>query len=289
MSLVDCGVVFSRVCYTYWSAFCNNIKIVNNVQTLDIGKVEVSKLNTNNILWLARVSSEKMPEQALQILKLVVAKIPDAKMHFVGGKGDSDPYIIRLKKYATANSLTQNVDFVDFTNDVASYYQQSDVMLITSRNEGWCNSLMEALMHGLPIVCYDMPYLELLRKNSVGSVVVPQQDIVAAAEAIINILTDRAKLSRMGKASRELAVQMSKYDLKEAWQDIFDSLTEGRASAPPYIPTEEDRKIMVRTLNDHSKGIYDKIVEHRSYKREVKKMSLEIARLNEEVKSFEFN
>ncbi|MCL2499489.1 MAG: glycosyltransferase [Defluviitaleaceae bacterium] len=272
VSYIDCLVVLSRVCYAYWSAFCKNIKIVENPHLFDINNIIHSKLTTNNILWIGRVSHEKLPEQALQIINIVSKKIPSVKMYLVGTKNNNDPYIQKLMKYVKENYLTNNVFFIDFTNNVKNYYQNSDIMLLTTKSEGWSLSIMEATMYGLPIICYDMPYLEMIRRHKGSIITVPQNDVNAAAEAIVDLLVNRNKLTEMGKKSLFLTKQLLNYDIKSTWKNIFDSVTEGKTNKPQYIPTNDDYKIMIQTLDHHSEGIYKKIIEHREYKNELNKL-----------------
>ncbi|MCL2763710.1 MAG: glycosyltransferase [Treponema sp.] len=260
-SYADCITVLSRVDYTYWSAFCDNVKIIQNPLTFDIKNIEKSNLESNIILWLARISAEKRPEDAINILKLVKEKIPDIKLQMVGDNNVGFKLKNRLIDYVENSDLKDNVEFIEFTTDVIKYYRNAKIKLITSVREGWCNTISEALMFGLPIICYDMPYLELLRMNTKGIEIVPQGDTIAAANKIIEILSDKNKLIEMNNESRIAAEKLAEYDFQGTWIDIFDSLIEGKDSKPKYIPTNDDRRIMQKIFDEHSINIYNRIKE----------------------------
>ena len=64
--------------------------------------------------------------------------------------------------------------------------------------------LCEAMSYGMPIVCYNIPYLETLRDNE-GCAIVPQCDTNGAAREIIRIMQDDTLRATMSIRSKEMA------------------------------------------------------------------------------------
>jgi hypothetical protein len=82
---------------------------------------------------------------------------------------------------------------------------------------------------------YDLPNLELLNDER-GVIRVAQKDVVAAANAVIALLTDYDYRSRVGRDARDSAVDfMAAIDLASAWRNVFNQLGAervGETSAP---------------------------------------------------------
>jgi len=90
--------------------------------------------------------------QALAVHRRVFG--PGARLHLVG-RVVSSAYARAVRCLVEELGLT---DAVDITGGVShdqlvAYYRQADVFVSLSRHEGFCVPLLEAMHHGLPIVC----------------------------------------------------------------------------------------------------------------------------------------
>lgn len=149
------------------------------------------------------------------------------------------------------NKLESAVNFPGFTTNVLPYYQGADIMLITSRFEGFCLSLMESKMCGLPLVTYNLPNLDSIRENK-GMTVVRQNDIDGAAKAIIEILSDENKKKQMGNEARQSVLDLYSISTEERWQEIFSFIENADTSEIPY----DSKSAAIRTMNYYTaKGI----------------------------------
>ena len=81
-------------------------------------------------------------------------------------------------------------------------------------------------MHALPIVAFDLPYLEFLRDRGNGITVVPQNDIQGAAKAIVGLFSDVKSYREHSDAALRAAEKFSLYDFVSAWKNILSSLGE---------------------------------------------------------------
>lgn len=217
--LTDMVVGLSKADVAYWSALGKKcIKTINPIPyALD---TKTAKLNEKNIVIVCRISREKQIHEAVKIFQKVIKKVPDAKLTIVGG-GDEKLYADELKSYITDNKLDGAVEMVGFKKDVLPYYQAADVMLITSKFEGYCLSLVESKICGIPLVTYDLPNLDTVREGK-GMFVVPQNDIDEAAERIIEILSDDKLKKEMGAEARKSAEELLSFDIAKHWEYIFE-------------------------------------------------------------------
>ena len=64
------------------------------------------------------------------------------------------------------NELQKSVQHLAFRPDIENEFREADIMLMTSGWEGWPLTLLEAKSQGLPIVAYDLPYLETMQPET---------------------------------------------------------------------------------------------------------------------------
>jgi hypothetical protein len=87
-------------------------------------------------------------------------------------------------------------------------------------------SLLEAMCFAVPVVAYPIPYLELMQNNG-GIRFIEPQAFDEAAAVICAILSDEELSSRMREAEKGKVQEILKYDHKNAWRDIFNSVQIG--------------------------------------------------------------
>ena len=68
-------------------------------------------------------------------------------------------------------------------------------------------SVLEAMAAGKPIVTTDAPGCRSTIKEGQNGILVPVKDAIALADALEKLILDKELRLRMGKASREIAVQ----------------------------------------------------------------------------------
>jgi len=169
------------------------------------------------IVWCGRFSSVKNPLDAVRIAGLVRRKFPETRLLLLGAPDGIGEDEIR----AEAKRTGAEVECAGQVCDAYGSFVQSDVFLSTSQAEGWSMVVFEAMAVGLPVVCYDLPYLELLRETpSIRRV--RQYDVAAAAAAVIGLFSDRAAHAAASSASRQSAERFAAFDLSAAYEALLD-------------------------------------------------------------------
>ena len=105
---------------------------------------------TGTVLYLSRVSRQKGPLYFMQVAKRVLESDPDARF-VLGGKGEMLPECV---EYAVRNGLTDRVTFSGYVpdEDLATFYEKSDVYILPSVSEPFGISILEAMSTGLPTI-----------------------------------------------------------------------------------------------------------------------------------------
>lgn len=187
-----------------------------------VGEVEPVHPQGQNIVWVGRLEeNQKRPSDALRIFAKVVQKCPAAHLYMVGS-AESEEENRWYRKLIRKLKLEGSVTMCGFCKDPAEYYKKSTLLLMTSAYETWGMVLCEAMRRGLPVVCYEMPYLETLRNNR-GCVCVEQGSIEQAAAAIVRILNHPLQRNALSEGSLQKGKELASADLRGAWEKFFQS------------------------------------------------------------------
>ena len=112
-----------------------------------------------------------------------------------------------------------------FVPNMEKYYQNASIQLVTSSFEAFSMVIYESRIAGLPLVCYDMPYLEML-KNRDSFLPIEQGNIEGVAEAIIRLLNDDRMHFEYSNKAKSVAKDLLSYSISDALKKIFESVFE---------------------------------------------------------------
>lgn len=239
--LCDAVVTLSETDRRFWQNFNPNVFEVKNPLFFDPALVTPSDLQSKCIVWIGRFSLEKHPQDAMIIMKKVVAIDPEVKLFMLGELTETQRQ--NYTNILLELGLENNVELVGYLNDISSYLQQASLQLMTSEYEGWSLVLLEGMAYGLPCVMYELPYLTLVKDNkciaSVG-----YKDTTAAAAEILGILGDAEKRKEMGRSACAYVKEFEKFHIGDKWQEIFGSLEQ------MHEAVDQENLLMFNTLID---------------------------------------
>ncbi|MCS6860268.1 MAG: glycosyltransferase family 4 protein [Abditibacteriales bacterium] len=131
-----------------------------------------------------------------EMARRVAADLPQA--HFVVvGDGELRPAL-----QEEAASLRDRVHFLGWRRDLPVIYADSDVVVLTSVNEGTPVALIEAMASGVPVVATRVGGVpDIVRDGETGIVVEPN-DADALTAAVRGLLRDAAQREKLGAAGR---------------------------------------------------------------------------------------
>lgn len=107
-----------------------------------------------NILFVGRVAPNKCIEELITAFAWFHKNIePQSRLIIVGSDRSAPTYYAMLKMYAAELGL-DTVFFEQFASPagLSAYYQIADCFVTTSRHEGYCLPLVEAMHMGVPVV-----------------------------------------------------------------------------------------------------------------------------------------
>ena len=162
---------------------------------------------------LAGVVTRITPEKGIHFLIRAMAelkgKIP-IRLLIVGGpyfEKDVD-YMKELKQEVADLGVEDSVIFTGFLSDTRVVTSLLDIMLVPSIIPEACpRTIIEAMAVGKPVIATPLGGSKELVTPETG-ILVPPEDASAIADAIATLAADQERLTAMGKAARDRAVQI---------------------------------------------------------------------------------
>jgi glycosyltransferase involved in cell wall biosynthesis len=135
------------------------------------------------ILVAARLHPVKGIDTALSAL----AKLPNHVHLLLAGAGEEEA---ALRAQAETSGISKRVHFLGWVNDITPLCAAADIFLVPSRSEPLGNVVLEAWAHAMPLVSTEAEGpLQLITPRENG-LLVPIDDAVEMANAIIEILAN---------------------------------------------------------------------------------------------------
>ena len=114
----------------------------------------MSEGNSHRFLAVGRFSHQhKGFDLLIEAFHIFAQQNTDWKLDIVGEGVEEELYRSLIQKY----HLENRVFIHPFTNNIQEYYSKAQVYVLSSRWEGFGLVLVEAMVHGLPIVSSDLP------------------------------------------------------------------------------------------------------------------------------------
>jgi glycosyltransferase involved in cell wall biosynthesis len=270
-ALADVLTVLTRMDEQYYRLMgVPAVYVPNPIPHLELQPLH-SNVTPHTILWVGRMDYvQKQCQEPIEIMQEVVRAVPDAKLIMIGG-GWSPGAEQGLRARIATLGLQDNVELCGYTPNPEMYYRRASCHLMTSSWESYGMVISESRAFGLPLVLYDMPYLELLQKGK-GYLAVEQSDRRAAAAAIVRLLKDPDLRERLGKeAQTELAGTTNDF-LVAQWKQIlaFDCSTSTEGFQPDGTQL---RMLMENMLELYGRGVSRKSSELSTIKRKLSEAS----------------
>lgn len=234
-ALADGIVTLSDIDRAWWKALGYRCTRVPNPCTFDIEKIKPASLEGQDVLWVGRLDAVKQYEEAFAIAAIVHRELPDFRLHVLG-KAETQEETERIMNSLREQEMDSYIIYEGYSLNVAPYYERASVFLSTSSMEGFPMTFLESKAHGIPVVAYDLPYVDLVRHPK-GVLVVDQKDRMNAAKHIIALLKDQGYRKAVGQEARRSVEECYQVPLEQVWKGILnDSL---RASE---LETDSERK-----------------------------------------------
>lgn len=166
----------------------------------------VARGDVVTLLCLGSVVPRKDQTRLVRALDALHASDPDLRWRcdMVGSLERDREYADRVRRAVAASSVAGHIRFTGEVGHEAlrEIWAEADVLVSTSRYEGYGMALTEAMVRGLPVVAVTGGAVERTVPAEVGCLVQPDDDR-ALSRALERVVADGAYRARLAASSRE--------------------------------------------------------------------------------------
>jgi glycosyltransferase involved in cell wall biosynthesis len=160
-----------------------------------------------NLFFVGQVSRHKGVDMLLEAFKLVARQYPDVILHLVGGCGEEFRRQLDLQ---LSRELADRVKFWGFRRDAIQLLRYAYLYVHSSPpsrfHESFGRSVVEAMAHGVPTVCFRSGALEeIVLHEKTG--LICEESVASLASALNRFLQDFKFRKACGEGARQLYEQ----------------------------------------------------------------------------------
>jgi glycosyltransferase involved in cell wall biosynthesis len=173
------------------------------------------------LLAVGRLEHQKGVDRLLAAFALLQALHPDWRLAILG----EGSLRISLERQIDELGLRGRVLLPGVAGNIASWYEVANIYVLTSRYEGFGNTLAESLAYGVPAVAVDCETgpREILR-HDVDGLLVPQGDQEALVGALDRLMGDESLRIRFSERAVEARERFSVGRVAGQWEVLFKEL-----------------------------------------------------------------
>lgn len=158
------------------------------------------------LLHVGRIAAGKGQRAAIEACQVLYEQGIDFTLTLVGGF--HEPYKATFLEHLCTMPYNDKIKLIGHTDDVESFYLESDVFLFPSDGEGLSNAFIEALVYGLRCISYENTSFPELRSLGFEFMMVPDQDMVRLRQALLDAVSHDPAETDHGKHNSDLAKRL---------------------------------------------------------------------------------
>lgn len=175
------------------------------------------------LLAVGRLAEQKGFDLLIKGFAQLAPRFPHWQLAIVGeGKEHK-----ALEDLISRLGLQGKVFLVGRVGNIGDWYQAADLYVMSSRFEGFPNTLIEAMAYGLPVVSTDCETgpREIVRQG-VDGLLVPPNDLPALVRALARLMDDTALRQRMSKQAVKVRERFGLPKIAKKWEWLFQEAME---------------------------------------------------------------
>lgn len=197
--------------------------IHNAIETGDSSFIPRNSNGEIKIITVGRFVRQKDYDTALKAFSTLVLRNQGKKFRYnIVGYG---PLENRVRSMAEDMKVQDQISVFINPTDIQSILSQSDIFLSTSLFEGVSNSIMEAMMAGLPVVATDVGDNSFLVKEGHNGFLVPCKDVGKIVDKLEQLSQSLEIRNKYGMNSfNVIETDFSRIKLLESYIELFGKL-----------------------------------------------------------------
>lgn len=170
----------------------------------------------------SRVTARKGINYLIEAIKILSVEYQNIYFKILGEGNDR----IHLEELSRELKLENRVDFIGRISreKTTKYYQEADVFVLPSINEGMSNALLEAMASGLPVIVTNVGGTRELVQDGINGYVVPLRNANSIAKALKKMIDNPDIRIRMGEENRKKAESMSWGNVAKKYRELYKNI-----------------------------------------------------------------
>ncbi len=197
--LISCGVNPKKISIVYSGVDPERLKGGD-------GKNIVREFGLNGVDWflgnVAYIADHKDHKNLIHAFKMVSDEMKDVVLFVVGG-GDRK----ELEDLSQHLGIKKRIIFTGFREDLKDFYALFHLFVLSSKEEGLCTSIIDALFNEVPVVATDAGGIPEIIKDKETGILVEKENPEALAKGIIWALKNYESMMDMARKGKELALE----------------------------------------------------------------------------------
>lgn len=177
------------------------------------------------ILFVGRLSEEKQVEVALDAFARLAESDSGLHLAIVGADAvGHETYVEGLRQRCLTYDWGVRVHWIGEQEDVSRWYDVADLLILTSKHEGFGRVLVEAMAHAVPVVAFNVGGVCEVVEHGVQGLLVEAGNLNGLVESCESILSDSDQHRNMSEAglirAKEFSVKQHVDQVCEFYQEL---------------------------------------------------------------------
>ena len=187
----------------------------------------IAALEEKAVVGAGRLTGQKGFDLLIRAFARVVRERPDWQLRIYGDGSQRG----ELERQLADLGLNGSVRLMGATRDIGEELARGSVFALSSRFEGFGMVLVEAMSKGLPVVSFDCPRGpgEIV-DDGVDGVLVPNGDIDAFAQALLDLIGDEERRRALGAAGLVKSKSYEIGPIGARWDALLAELQEAHGA-----------------------------------------------------------
>jgi glycosyltransferase involved in cell wall biosynthesis len=177
--------------------------------------------NKQILLAVGRLDEQKGFDWLIEVFSNLAHKHPNWDLVILGEGSLRD----MLEEQVRKSGLEKRIFLPGKVGNLRKWYESADLYVMSSRYEGFSNTLVEAMAYGLPAVSFDCDAGPRdIINHGLNGLLVPPCDLAALTATLDNIMRDDALRLRLAERTADVREQFSMKGIARLWEQLFDKL-----------------------------------------------------------------
>ncbi len=217
LKLLDRFIVLTDEDSYNWPELSNVMVIPNFVSSIPTQK---SSCKNKKVIAVGRYSDQKGFDLLIKAWEHVFPVHPDWTLEIYGAGNN-----VAYQSLADSLNLSSAVHCNPAVSNINEKYAESAFFVLSSRYEGFCLVILEAMGAGLPVVSFACPCGPRdVIDNGKNGYLAMNGSITDLADKICYMIEHEDERIRMGEMAPKYSAKYNKVVIMNRWIDLFDSL-----------------------------------------------------------------